>query len=223
MSCIFGTKLYNVNMKNILLSSFAAIILVVATGFSFEEHPEKQKNTNHFSVASKAASINGALTSGDVFNRPGWSGAVDLNCNGGSADLSTLGNAVYYSVYEIYSPDGENLIASVSSGFDSYLLLYCDPFDPQDPLSNLRFGDDDDGIGYDAAFLPTDNVYLEPYTSYFLVVTPFRNGTTGAYELSVDGGVLFGTPDPPPVPLSLLALGLTFVLIGVARLFLFRI
>ncbi len=211
-------------MKNILLSSFAAIIFVVATGFSIEEHPEKQKNTSHFSVASKAASISGALTSGDVFNRPFyWSGAVDLDCNGGSAVLSGTGTAVYYSVHEIYSPDGENLVASISSGFDSYLLLYCDPFDPQDPLSNLRFGDDDDGVGLNAAFLPTDNVYLEPNTSYFLVVTSFFDDTTGAYELNVDGGVLFGTPDPPPVPLSLLALGLTVVLIGVARLFLFGI
>lgn len=210
-------------MKKLFVAVFAVVMLFASAEFSFGEHPEKQKNDSHFVVASKAASVSGALTSGSpVFNRPIAGSVVDPTCSGTGFVLSESGNAVHYSVHEIYSPTGENLVASVTSGSDSYLVLYCNPFDPLDPLANLRFADDDDGDGLNGAFLPGDNVYLEPNTSYFLVVTSFSNSATFSYDLDVEGGVVFREPEPAAVPLSLLSLGLAVLLIGFGSLFLIR-
>ena len=165
---------------------------------------EKTPNKSEFSIQSRAASVSGTLSGPETFNRlfNPWL-PVDLTCSGSGFSLSVTGTDVFYSVYEVYSPIGENLVATLeSSDFDAYLWIYCDPFDPSDPFSNAMYGDDDSGTGLNSAFLPGDGVFLEPNTSYILVVTSFSNGATGDYTLNVDGDVVFGSPASIPVPLS---------------------
>jgi len=176
-------------MKNLLLTFvllFSAIVIYAG---------EKLPDNSEFQISNRAGSINSILDGPQVFNRPVGMGIPDLNCNGQGADLSGVGTSVFYEVFPIYSPAGGNLVATVSCTFDSYLLLYCNPFNPASPLDNLRFGNDDAGAGLQSAFLPGDNVYLEPNTLYLLVVSSFDNGTTGPFTLTVDGDVVFGEPD----------------------------
>jgi len=165
---------------------------------------EKTPNKSEFSIQSRAASVSGTLSGPETFNRlfNPW-GPVDLTCSGSGFSLSGVGTDVHYSVYEIYSPIGENLVATLeSSDFDAYLWIYCDPFDPSDPISNAMYGDDDSGTDLNSAFLLEDGVFLEPNASYFLVVTSYSNDATGDYTLNVDGNVVFGSPASTPVPLS---------------------
>ncbi|MFO7615205.1 MAG: hypothetical protein R6W71_11250 [Bacteroidales bacterium] len=165
---------------------FMAITVIAVFG-------EKKPDVSEFTISNRAGSVNGSLAGPQTFNRPVGSG-VDLTCSGLGYSLSGVGTAVFYETFEIFSPTGENLVAEVSSPFDSYLLLYCDPFNPNAPLANLRLGDDDDGVGVNAAFLPGDNAWLEPNIKYILVVSSFSNGAGGNFTLSVDGGVVFGSP-----------------------------
>ena len=182
-----------------LLKFYLALILFVGTtSFAQDQMNEKTADRSEFTVPTRSASINGTLDGPGTFNRLAWNGS-DLTCNGTGGFLSSVGTNVFYDVYEIYSPAGENLVASLTSGSDSYLLLYCNPFTPATPLVNARAGDDDDGVGTDAAFLPTDNIYLEENTSYFLVVSSYANGATFNYTLNIDGGVVIGSPTPVPI------------------------
>jgi hypothetical protein len=197
--------------------------LLLSLSLHAQDKPsEKTPDVSEFSVTTRAASVNGALdASDDTFNRILSMSAVDLTCSGIGAGYSGLGTAVYYDVYEIYSPTGENLVCSVSSGADSYLNLYCDPFNPANPLPTARFADDDDAGSLNAAFLPGDNVYLEPYTTYYLVVCSFANGETFSYTLNIDGDVVVGTP--PQIPVSDWAVYFGILLIGIFTIYRFKV
>ncbi len=206
------------------------LCLLTGSAFSKDKTAPESYQVKKISFSNKAASESGNLEGPATFNRPHWpnSNPVDLSCSGAGASSSSFNP--YYSIHPVYSPTGEDLIAAISSGFDSYLLLYCDPFIPADPLLNLRFGDDD-GIDFagDAAFFAADNVYLEPDTQYYLVVTSYPNSTSGAYTLTVDGDVVFGTlesgpEEPHPTPISARAVFFSalimagFIFVGIRKI-----
>ncbi len=178
--------------------------LIVAITFLFspiygqDQINEKTADNSEFVVSQRAASVNGTLSGPETFNRFYGMPAPDLNCNGTGAILSAVGTNVYYDVYQIYSPTGENLVASITSGNDSYLMVYCSPFDPNSPFTNARFNDDDGGVGLDAAITAGDGCYLEPNTQYILVVSSFDSYTSFDYELNIGGDVqiaeVYATP-----------------------------
>lgn len=172
-------------MKKLFLSSI--LIFAIAMAIAGEKQPDKVD----FRISNRAASTPGTLNGPGTFHRPQIM-PFDPNCSGAFSSLSFVGNNVFYEVHPIYSPTGENLVADIECFFDSYLILYCDPFDPAQPLNNLSCADDDDGGGLQSAFLPGDNIYLQPNTQYFIVVSSYSNGSSGNYTLNVGGGVLFG-------------------------------
>lgn len=181
-------------MKKLILI-ILAVFTWAATSEAQVQKNEKLPDVSEFLISSRAFSENGTLSVGDpTFNRFLWGGAylnVGDNCDNDGAILSGVGTAVFYHVYEIFSPAGEDLVATVESDdFDTYLMLYCDPFDPNNPLDNAIFADDDGGTGFNSAFLPGDNIALTQNVTYYLVVSSFSNNAEGDYTLTVDGSVL---------------------------------
>jgi hypothetical protein len=202
--------------KSVLLIS--ALLLTFAFAFAQEKTPDKSE----YVIQSRAASIPGNLVGPATYNR--LQEFVHATCDDGAGEvLSGAGNAVFYDVYQIHSVAGEVLTATATADptFDSYLALYCGPFNPANPFTNALAGDDDDGPGFDAAFTPGDNITLLPNTTYYLVVTSFANGESGAYTLELGGGVVLG-PAAPLVPVSNWALYLGIFLMAVFTVIRFR-
>jgi hypothetical protein len=200
--------------------TFAFALLLSVSLHAQDKPSEKTPDVSEFSVTTRAASVSGTLTGPDTFNRFFGMPAPDPTCNATGATLSLTGANCYYDVYQIYTPVGEDLVASITSGSDSYMLLYCDPFDPLNPLTNGRFSDDDDAGSLNAAFLPGDHVYLEPYTTYYLVVTSFDSNSSFSYTLDIDGDVVVGTP--PQIPVSDWAVYFGILLIGIFTIYRFK-
>ena len=133
--------------------------------------------------AAAADTQSGSLDPGDpTFERPSGGGPSTGDCDQPSA---LAGSASYrYDLYEITVTAPELLTLDVDGTFDSYLALYCDSFDPGNPLNNLLIDDDDDGPGLDAAVLASDGVNLVAGRSYILAVTSFSSGSGGAYTVN---------------------------------------
>jgi len=200
--------------KSVLLIS--ALLLTFAFAFAQEKTPDKSE----YVIQSRAASIPGNLAGPATYNR--LVSFVRPTCDDGAGvALAGGGSNYFYDVYPIHSVAGEVLTATVSSGFDSFLFLYCGPFNPANPYTNALAGDDDDGPGLDAAFIPGDNITLLPNTTYYLVVSSFSTLTGGAYTLDIGGGVVLG-PAAPLVPVSNWALYLGIFLMAVFTVYRFR-
>ena len=100
----------------------------------------------------------------------------------------------YYAVFCIKAMD-ENPIEIVvddtlTNLSDTTLYIFCDPFDPDYPMTNVDFFDDDDGEGWYSAILATDNVVLAPDTAYYLVLSTFSPDDTGDFVINTSTNVV---------------------------------
>ncbi|NOY22073.1 MAG: PKD domain-containing protein [Acidobacteria bacterium] len=136
----------------------------------------------------------GNLTGQPTFDRPSFV-SYSINCD---ADWDDQYDNVHYMVFTIYSTEEEPLQAylACSSDDDSYLLLYCDGFDPAHPTQNLVAGDDDAGYAfggtdYSSAFKESDNYIIHAYTLYKLVVTEYMSNYLSNFELTLYGNAHF--------------------------------
>ena len=124
---------------------------------------------------------------GPTFNR-----AID---NGTSAptSLSGIGTAVYYSDKTFTVPaDGYYSFTSVPTnpaGWDHFIMLYQDSFDPNDPLTNALIASDAGSFS---------NYQLTAGTTYILVTTSFTNGVYGDFHNTLISGS--ATAYPPTIP-----------------------
>ena len=118
----------------------------------------------------------------------------DGTCAAPSSDSSN--NGVAYQVFPFYSPGGQNADIEVVLGTlaDSVLFIYCDPFDPSTPASNIVAWDDDDGVGFGSAITPADGVVLDPGVQYFAVVSGFNNAQLGTFDINLGGDLVLGSP-----------------------------
>jgi hypothetical protein len=140
----------------------------------------------------------------------------------GCDGLSGIGTAVRYHVQGVFSATaGARTFTSqsnVPAGWDNFLFLYANPFNPLASGVGCLAGDDDGpaGIGQSQfAFNMAAN------TQYFIVTTGFENTDAGTFTNTVTGGtVTFGLIPtvvlPEPSTYALLATGLV-ALVGVAR------
>jgi hypothetical protein len=172
---------------------------------------EKGPDTQEYSIsqASRSANIAGSIDGSMTFNRQAGV-AYDGTCAAASSP-SGVGVGVGYQVYTIVSPSGQDLDAEVALGTlgDSYLFLYCDPFDPLLPATNLVAGNDDGGVGLGSAITPADGVALAAGVPYQLVVTTFSPGDTGTYNLILGGDIVMYNPTIPTLNgMGLAVLGL---------------
>jgi hypothetical protein len=108
---------------------------------------------------------------------------VSPTCAAACSDSSQ--NGEYYDVIPIQVTAVENLECAVTASTitDTTMFVYCDPFDPTNPLTNVVAWDDDDGTGNWSAFTAADGVQLQPGQTYYLVLSTFSPAVTGTFTI----------------------------------------
>lgn len=148
------------------------------------------------------------LTGAPTFNRP----LMDFS------GLSAVGTAVRYRTlsFTVGTPGAYTfLMSSGVGGFDTFLLLYQNAFNPASALANGVVGNDDLGSLTQSGFTTT----LAAGTQYFLVQTAFSNAGTGPFTTTVTGPASINTAAvvPEPSTCALLGTGLAGVAGAAAR------
>jgi hypothetical protein len=166
---------------------------------------------------------NGALTTTDsTFDHPRVTGTLPH----------------YYDVFQFtvsltgaytFELSSMNTTGTPSNALDTYLLIYANSFNPLAPTGDIGFNDDfsgaltvlgGTGTGFQGA-MPASriaNLNLTAGTTYFMVVTGFRNTTfvgtgttaqaTGAYNYGITGpGDINVVPEPGTTALFVMAGG----------------
>jgi len=115
-------------------------------------------------------------TSPDIWDRPFAGGTC----------CSTLGPVSYH----VYGPftvdtDGAYDVLSVQNGWDGYLFVYQDCFDPLDQLNGFVAGDDDGAGGIGTSDIIGAN--LVTGTDYYVITTGFGAGDFGDFETTITG------------------------------------
>lgn len=201
-------------MRRTLLIVLAAALLM--TAFVPAAAGEKQPDGANYTITNRTDTVAGNLTGSPVFNRR-WDVTLGLACNATSSDSASNGQS--YQVFNFYSPGGQLAdIATVAGTLtDSYIFIYCNPFNPAAPDQNLVFADDDDGPDLMSAITPADGVQLTANTQYQLVVCGYSSSSLGTYTLNLGNDLVFGTPGPPPPVPTVNRWGL-FALVGALAL-----
>lgn len=114
----------------------------------------------------------------------------------GATGLGPMG----YQVEPFYvSANGAYDVTSVQNGWDGYIFVYQNSFNPASPNTNCVIGNDDGGggIGTSEIF----GVALSAGVQYFVVTTAFENGEEGTFTNTITGpgtitlGALGGSVD----------------------------
>ncbi len=104
----------------------------------------------------------------------------------------------YYEVIPIEVTAAENLECAVTAfqgtGGDSTIQVYCDPFDPLQPLLNVVAYDDDDGPGALSIFTAADGVLLQPGQTYYMVFSPFYASQVGDFTIEFTSATVHVVP-----------------------------
>ncbi len=131
--------------------------------------------------------------SGSNVGGPGWSRpfANGTCCSG-------LGPVAYQATLFHVDVAGNYDFSSVQNGWDGYMFVYFDPFDPTNQTANFVAGDDDGNGGIGTSDLTAG---LMANVNYVVVTTGFANGDEGSFTntISGPGNVIFGGVTPPGV------------------------
>lgn len=177
---------------------------------------EKETDKSEYTVSSKSETVSGIIDATSPEFIRNYSNGYSADCN----KLAYVSGTRYYMLYPFYTTSTENLdisSTSVSGTTDMHFTVYCDPFDDAVSGSNIIAIDDDDGPGAMPAFVPSDGYEVLANTQYYLVMSTFGSGATGAYDISFGGDFVTGiyvAPPPPPPPAAPIS-NWAFVLIGV--------
>ncbi|WP_379316564.1 RCC1 domain-containing protein [Paenibacillus puldeungensis] len=154
---------------------------------------------------SVVTNFEGDLTTNQTFIRPvaphstpEESRAVYTGEQISTGDESTLRN--YFIRKLVPSITGQYSVevtdAQLSDGYgDTYLLIYKDSFDPENPLANVLSANDDTPLSgdYTSAIL---NQTLTQGTEYYVVMTSFENHVEGHVKFKVTGPGSVTVTDP---------------------------
>jgi hypothetical protein len=123
-----------------------------------------------------------------------FTGDVNTSCAATSSDSSADGQ--YYEAIPIQVAAAEDLEAEVTSftGGDTVIAVYCDPFDPANPATNLVAYDDDGGSGTLSAFFAADAVNLQPGNTYWFVFSTFGSAVTGDFDIAFTSATVTVVP-----------------------------
>lgn len=168
------------------------------TGGSAEARGEN-KDTPGYHWASQGQSLgtNSANYSGDTTGGPEWVRPfADGTC------CSGLGPVTYDTEIFYVREAGLYDISSVQTGYDGYLFIYGETFDPLNQTAGFIAGDDDGNGGIGTSDI--EGVMLEADTVYTIVTTGFELGQEGPYTntISGPGAIVIGS-----VPVTIPTLG----------------
>lgn len=196
----------------------AALVAAAGQAFAVDE------------VALKATTPNAPRTVLQPLNAVSYS---DTNVGGVSWDrpfadgtcCSGLG-PVLLSAQEFSLSAGDTCdVGSVQNGFDGYLFVYANSFDPLNQTANFVAGDDDGNGGIGTSDI--NGVALNGGTTYIAVTTGFAAGDEGTFTNTINCptatvtlGAFVAAAPPVPAPTmgagGLAILALAFGLIGMA-------
>jgi len=216
-------------MKKILLIALFAMF-AFSQGFALERNKDYPDTGEYTLDGTRAMAINGQFDDLDAYLDPIFfaSFAYDPTCTGTGF---TAAWRPYYDVYTFIANsngfmDATLVVPNISCCDigDPCLLLYCDPFDPNNAQSNLRACDDDDGISLNSAFTPAQGIELIAGQKYHIVATnlgDIANAYNGprAYILTINSDVTMLNGD---VPVANWPIILAVVAIAVLTIFLVR-
>ena len=153
----------------------------VATVEITSNNPDGQIDVPVSGSSNVESTYTGTTDGGPLFNRPNDVG----NGTSGSCTLSGTGTAVNYDAESfVVSASGDYDVLATWDGFDGYLLIYREAFDPDDPCLNL-IGLNDDFNGTALSFI--GDLTLSETDTYVAVATSFGNGSAGGYTLTFTG------------------------------------
>lgn len=179
------------------------IWILVAAMMSASAFADEKSDNRELSINAPAGgpSVAGNLDGSATFDRR-FLVTYDGTCAAASLDSGNDGTS--YDTYLVHSPSGQPMQAEVvlNTLGDSVLFVYCTPFSPTSPDTNIRAWDDDGGVGLGSAIVAADGVAMVPNEVYTLVVTGFSPGNLGTYTLNLGGDLQFGEPTAPALGLS---------------------
>ena len=189
-------------MKKVMATMLAVAILA---GFAMAAD-EKIQDKDYVFEGTSRIQITGTLdSSSPTWNRAFGSGAPSLDCIFGLTDSGNDGQS--FDQICITTTD-DNPIEIVVDGNatvigDTTLHIYCDIFDPNSPLDNCVYYDDDGGEGLYSAITLADNVFLPPGFEFWLVLSTFGAGDFGDFVIDTSDNVtLCGTVATEPTDWS---------------------
>lgn len=170
------------------------LFLCVCSAWSQDAEPVDEyaiKDVNYFSGdsadAGNATTYHGNTTNGPTWDRPLANGTC----------CSTLGPVAYEMQFFTVDVTGTYDISSIQDGWDGYIFVYDENFNPNDPLAGFIAGDDDGpgGVGTSEIL----GVTLEAWETYFVVTTGFAALEEGSYANTIEGpgGIHFYLPWTP--------------------------
>ena len=177
-------------MKKILLTALVLALVLATTALAEMKRPDTKDVV--FENPSLMV-ISGTLDSSSPTWNRGFNNVdpPDLGCNFLMNDSS---DGQFYDVFCITGTDDnpvEIIVdANATTVGDTHMELYCDPFDPMNPLDNAVFSDDDDGDGLMSAFTLEDGLVLSG-GDYWLVLTTFSPGDMGDFTINTSDNVAF--------------------------------
>jgi len=176
-------------MKKILITTLILSLVLATAALAELKLPDTKDAVNQNPVLMV---ITGTLDE----NSPIWGRGFnnvdppDLSCNFPLTDSS---DGLFYDVFCVTGTDDNPVEIIVDAAAttigDTHMELYCDPFDPMNPLEQAVFSDDDDGDGLMSAFTLSDGLVLSG-GEYWLVLTTFSAGAMGDFVINTSDNVI---------------------------------
>lgn len=177
--------------------------ILVAAILSTSAFADEKSDNLEQSINAPAGgpSVMGNLDGSATFDRR-FLVTYDGTCAAASSDSGNDGSS--YDTYLVHSPSGQPMQAEVvlDTLADSVLFVYCTPFSPASPETNIRAWNDDGGVGFGSAIVAADGVAMVPNEVYTLVVSGFGPADLGTYTLNLGGDLQFGEPAAPALAVS---------------------
>jgi len=175
-------------MKTILITTLILSLVLATAALAELKLPDTKDAVNQNPILLVIA---GTLDE----NSPTWNRGFnnvdppDLSCNFPLGDSS---DGQFYDVFCVTGTDDNPVEIIVDAAAttigDTHMNLYCDPFDPMNPLEQVVFSDDDDGDGLMSAFTLSDGLVLSG-GDYWLVLTTFSPGAMGDFVINTSDNV----------------------------------
>jgi len=171
------------------IATMIAVALLAGLAMAADE---KIQDKDYVFDGQSRIQITGTLdSSSPTWNRAFGSGSAMPDCMFGLTDSGADGQ--YFDQFCITSTDDNPIEIVVNAGGttigDTTLHIYCSNFDPNAPLDNCVYYDDDGGDGLLSAITLADNVVLPAGTEYWLILSTFGTGAMGDFVMDTSDNV----------------------------------